>query len=113
MSKYMSKRYDPFEIWKFVLLIFLILSTFILATAFQRAGEEAEKLKKEYQEELNVCKQSGYTVFLDGEEVDANKIDLSLYTTSINHEEKVIYATKKESDNGDSVIPILWPLFFR
>jgi len=38
---------------------------------------------------------SEYTVFLDGEEVDLDKIDISLYAISYDDEKKIIYITNK------------------
>lgn len=42
---------------------------------------------------------SGYTVYIDGEEVDPEKIDLSLYSKRYDDENQVIYATPKGDDD--------------
>lgn len=50
--------------------------------------------KKEYEEELLSAIEDGYTVYLDGNKVNAETIDVMLYKSSIDHERKVIYLTK-------------------
>lgn len=51
--------------------------------------------EKEHEEELFSSIEEGYTVYLDGIEVDAENIDVMLYASSIDHEKKVIYLTKR------------------
>ena len=46
---------------------------------------------------------SGYTAYLDGNEVDLDKIDLSLYNVSYDDENGIIYLAGK-SDDSDTMI---------
>ena len=80
--------------------------------AFQPMYEELEKYEKERQQELNQCIEEEYIVYLDGQEVDIRKIDISLYSYSINHEEKVVYVTQKQQSNTNrtSFLPFVWLL---
>lgn len=38
---------------------------------------------------------NGFVIYFDGEEVDVKQVDISFYKTSIDYDNKVIYATKK------------------
>lgn len=44
---------------------------------------------------------TSYTVYLDGEEIDPDKIDLSLYTVKYDDEKGIVYATAR-NDRGDN-----------
>ena len=50
--------------------------------------------EKEYEEELLSAIEDGYTVYLDGNKVNVETIDVMLYKASIDHEKKAIYLTK-------------------
>ena len=80
--------------------------------AFQPMYEELEKHERERQQEINQCIEEEYIVYLDGQEVDIRKIDISLYSYSINHEEKVVYVTQKQQTNTNrtSFLPFFWLL---
>ena len=56
-------------------------------------------------EEL-VSQRSEYVVYIDGEEVDKDKIDLSLYRIRYDDEKGVIYATPRQDSR---VIPMFIP----
>ena len=54
------------------------------------------------------CIEDGYEVYLDGEEVDADTIDINMYQVSIDREKECIYLTKK--DNNTSFLPVIIPM---
>lgn len=54
-------------------------------------------------EEKNAIK-NGYTVYLDGEEVDSDKVDLSLYSVKYDDDKQIAYATRKVDDGSDGLI---------
>ncbi len=47
---------------------------------------------------------TGYVVYLDGQEVDSDKIDLSLYSVRYDDEKKVAYATHRYSNNSNDLL---------
>ncbi len=47
---------------------------------------------------------TGYVVYLDGQEVDSDKLDLSLYSVRYDDEKKVVYATHRRSYNNDDML---------
>ena len=51
---------------------------------------------------------SEYTVYLDGNEVEADKIDLSLYKVSYDDEKKIAYATQKTDDGTLGILTGFW-----
>ena len=51
---------------------------------------------------------SGYTIYLDGVEVDSDKIDISLYKCSYDDENKIVYMTDKDETRTN--IPIYVPV---
>ena len=52
--------------------------------------EEEERIS-----EILECVDNGYIAYIDGTEVDINKLDLSMYRVSIDHETKEIFITNK------------------
>lgn len=64
--------------------------------------------REQYFNELNNMADSGYVVYLDGQEVNADKISFSQYSISINDEDKTIkLAEKKYRSRPFFYIPIL------
>lgn len=48
---------------------------------------------------FNEPDRSGYTVYLDGQEVSANAVDASLYRHSYDDEKHIIYLSTTQKDN--------------
>lgn len=61
-----------------------------------------------YQTAEEIAVENGYTAYFDGEEVDIDKLDLSQYDTSVNHETQTIYITYKQKSNS-SLYPVFIP----
>lgn len=76
------------ESYRLVCAIFLLL----LAIVFVEMDCYDQKIKEE--EELT--KILSYTVYLDGNEVDADKIDFNYYQYTINDDKKEVYMTKNQ-----------------
>ena len=72
-----------FACYSFILIFFSIIIIFFSFLHPNKAIPEELKLQR-----------SEYTVYLDGEEVDNNKIDLNLYRTTYDDEKKVVYAAR-------------------
>jgi len=53
---------------------------------------------------------STYTAYLDGEEVDLDKIELSYYKVKYDDEKQIVYLTYKQN-NDNMYIPIFIPSF--
>lgn len=51
---------------------------------------------EEHRKEINDAIYEGYSIYLDGTEVDASKIDINLYKSTINHEQKSIFLTYRD-----------------
>ena len=78
-----------------IILIISALMICILSSSIDRGP--SEELKEQRNE---------YTVYLDGNEIENNKIDLSLYSVKYDDDKRIAYATKKSDTN---FIPLFIP----
>ena len=61
------------------------------------------KEKMQQAEEKNAIRNE-YTVYLDGEEIDSDKVDLRLYSVKYDDNKQIAYATHKVDDGSDGLI---------
>lgn len=54
--------------------------------------------------------EKGYEVYLDGEEVNADKVDINQYSISIDRENECIYLTES-NHNGTTIFPMIIPMY--
>lgn len=59
-----------------------------------------------YKSDAQIAVENDYTAYFDGQEVDIDKLDLSLYNTSVDHDTKTVYITYKQKRNV-SYIPFV------
>ena len=67
-------------------------------------------------QEFNSRMEQNYTAYLDGEEVDPAKLDVTKYSVTYNDEAKAIYLTRKEESSSSCsyllfLVPALLILF--
>lgn len=59
-------------------------------------GEKVIEMENERIKELDVLIANEYTVYLDGNEIDASTIELQFYASAIDHKTKSIFLTNKD-----------------
>lgn len=79
---------------KMVSMPLLALLICVCNIGIQASGSQIENTKTRTEAEI-LCEDAGFTLYLDGEEVDAEKIDFNQYSTpSIDLEKKEIYLSR-------------------
>ena len=96
--------YSLFDWLKPILLTTLFITMLVLATNL----EEILCCFTDYQSAEEIAIENEYTAFLDGQEIDINKIDLSQYEVTVNHEKEEVYITYKQKSNS-SMYPVFIP----
>ncbi len=82
-----------------------LMFTGILVIIMSVGGQILLKQNNEKNPDID---RSNYTVYLDGQEVDRDKVDLSLYKVRYDDEDKVIYITAKTNDHSDGILGFLY-----
>ena len=79
-----------------IMFLIVLAAIFLAASPFLK-----EKMLQA--EEKNAIRNE-YTVYLDGEEIDPDKVDLSLYSVKYDDDKQIAYATRKVDDGSDGLI---------
>ena len=84
------------------LMVGMVGFLLVIVTAHAINFQLCKDREQEFVEELNrkesaLAERSDYTIYLDGNEVDPDKIDLHLYRISYDDEKEAIYITSKSS----------------
>jgi len=84
-----------FAVEMFSLKTFIYESAEIAIETGEKMNQIIEEAENKRVEEINTLVSNEFMVYLDGEEVDVTKIDVSFYKSSIDYDNKIIYITKK------------------
>lgn len=86
----------------------ILISITVVALVFATNLEELLCCFTDYQSAEEIAIENEYTAYFDGQEIDINKIDLSQYEVTVNHEKEEVYITYKQKSSS-SMYPIFIP----
>lgn len=88
---------------------FILISIIVIALVFFAVNlEELLCCFTDYQSAEEIAIENEYAAYFDGQEIDINKIDLSQYEVTVNHEKEEVYITYKQKSSS-SMYPIFIP----
>lgn len=92
----------------YIKILLLVFGTIILFYLVCDGIPNMYKYWTGYKSDEEIAVENDYTAYFDGQEIDLEKLDLSQYDTSVNHETQTIYITYKRK-NSSSLYPVFIP----